>query len=294
MPERISFRGHEGGIAHFVAKAPTTLLECLKHHFKLSQAESHELLKLGAVYHNKRRLFEDTPLAPSSYLRIHLKPKRFLVSGINWNKTILFDERDFLVANKPHGIPVHAMVDNNVDNLLFQLRQVTGLNLLVTHRLDVPVGGLVLLAKNPRFQTWFNRLLAEGRVQKFYEAQVAGEIPLGLMVHYMQKTERAPKRVSREPREGWDKCELKVLSSHSGNLSLQLLTGRTHQIRAQLSEAGSPILGDKLYGSKLPWKKEGISLMASGIQFPKEGPRNGSQGEWVFRLNPPFFDSPTE
>ena len=70
--------------------------------------------------------------------------------------------------NKPAGIPVHATLDNQVENVLHQLHVALGDSLYVTQRLDTEVSGLIVFAKTQEFQRRFNRLLAERKVTKRY------------------------------------------------------------------------------------------------------------------------------
>jgi 23S rRNA pseudouridine1911/1915/1917 synthase len=270
-----SERTGQGRIAHHVTNEDLSVAECLRKHFRLDEARIDELLSLGAIYSNKRRIFENRKLAKGAYLRIHLEPKRFPVESIDWKSRIVATHRDFLVVNKPPGIPVHASLDNVRDNVLQQLRDATGQYLLVTQRLDVPVGGLMVLARNPDFQRRFNTWLAERKVIKIYRALVEQAPAVGLHVHYMEPSERSPKRVTLEERPGWARCELTVRSmreipGHGIEVEIELHTGRTHQIRAQLGALGSPVKGDRTYGSSV--RQEGfISLFASSLSWPSPG-----------------------
>ncbi|NBT59882.1 GNAT family N-acetyltransferase [bacterium] len=224
----------------------------------MSEDRARDLFKLGAIYLNKKRAFEDEALPRGSYLRLHLHPKRFPSEGIDWKSKLIKDSRDFIVINKPAGIPTHATVDNALENCLAQMRLVLGGELLVTQRLDTPVGGVLVFAKNKDYQAKFNRWLSERKLQKTYLALVEKPCPVGRYQHWMKPSERSPKVLSSDPKEGWLSCELTVLKSEPAvspnenkyQLEIDLHTGRTHQIRAQLAFMGCPILGDRLYGSK--------------------------------------------
>lgn len=255
MPSQLSSSQR---IGHYVAAEATTIAASLEKHFKLDPPQAKDLLNLGAIYQDKKRIFRDRPLKKGDYIRVHLQPKRFDVASINWKACVVHDGPDFLVVNKPAGFPVHATLDNNIENVLQQMRNVLRIQLFVTQRLDVPVSGLVVFGKTAEFQALFNRLLLERRVMKRYEAVTDSELPIGLLVHYMEPSERAPRRVSVQEHPNWQKCELKVWRCESfeqegrklWKSEIELLTGRTHQIRAQLGELGSPIVGDSMYGSK--------------------------------------------
>lgn len=276
----------QGRICHHITNKETTVYECLAQHFKLDKRRVDELFSLGSIYSNKLRVTTDRKLVRGAYLRIHLQPKRFTVSHIDWTKRILFENNDFIVANKPVGVPVHATVDNTEENVLQQLRHLTKKNLLVTQRLDVPVAGLLVFAKNNDFQRKFNRWLGENKIQKTYTALCEGTVPLGLKVHYMEPSERSPKTVMEEVMPGWQRCELTVLSCVSeaekfSKITIQLHTGRTHQIRVQLAKLGNPILGDRMYGSRVTFEPGSIALCATAISWFDKEP-------WKFEIEAGF------
>lgn len=270
-----SFRA-SNRIAHHVANEPTTLVECLKNHFKLEEPQANDLLRLGAIYSGNRRVFTNIKMGKGAYVRIHLKPKRFNVNGIDWKNLIIAETKDFVVLNKPCGIPIHATLDNHEENVLTQMRTALGCNLYVTQRLDVPVSGMVVFAKSKEFQTRFNKLLHDRKVTKKYTALTEVQVPVGKHIHYMEPSERAPKRMSLEAKDKWQVCELIVEKSEGTLLNgqaffeskVQLITGRTHQIRAQLALLGAPLLNDIQYGSRVKFEtEEAIGLFCSEVSW---------------------------
>jgi 23S rRNA pseudouridine1911/1915/1917 synthase len=132
----------------------------------------------------------------------------------------------------------------------------------------------LVYAKTKNFLSLFNRLLAERGVQKIYRAVVEGQkLTTGLYQHSMEPSPRAPKTVVEESRPGWQECRLQILSVKNiddftaQSLEIELLTGRTHQIRAQLSALNAPIRGDVLYGAKPFFAGEEIDLTADKLSF---------------------------
>lgn len=257
--------------------------DCLKNHFRFSEEKTQLLIQLGAIYIEKNRIFEDTELKKGGHLRLYPSPRRFHVSEVDWSKVVLKETEDFVVLDKPSGIPTIATTDNGLENVLEQLRRSRNENLLVTSRLDTPTSGLLVVARTKPFQVKFNDWLRDGKVEKIYTATTEKAVPLGLLVHYMKPGEELPKIVSAELQKGWLKCTLDVMSCEPFQEQgigyfkhqLKLLTGRTHQIRAQLADLGAPIVGDREYGFKgkapIVGKREialrAISLAFNGLTF---------------------------
>jgi 23S rRNA pseudouridine1911/1915/1917 synthase len=237
-----------------------------------------ELLSLGAIYVNKVRVHQDTWISVGDYVRLHPRPRRFNIEAVDWTARIFFENDDFWVMNKPAGVPVHATVDNFQENLVQALSKLTGRSALVTHRIDTVTSGLVLLAKTPAFQRWFNRSLARKAVSKSYRALSSHPAPAGLWVHSMKDEPYAPKTLSTEITPESVVCETQADTSLAWGdgfeTTLSPLTGRTHQLRAQMAFSGCPIWGDSLYGGEERGGFGGdrIALHAQTLTFTGPGP----------------------
>lgn len=144
----------------------------------------------------------------------------------------------------------------------------------VTHRLDRPVGGVVVFAKTSKALSRLNEMFRNGDVHKTYWA-ITSQTPEpaeGQLVNYLESVERnnktyiAPKA---GPRAKEAKLNYRVLAQGDryALVEVELLTGRKHQIRVQLSGIGCPIKGDLKYGAKRSNPDGSISLLARHIEF---------------------------
>jgi 23S rRNA pseudouridine1911/1915/1917 synthase len=144
----------------------------------------------------------------------------------------------------------------------------------VVHRLDRPVSGVILFARTSKSLARLNQMLKDHLIKKTYWAVVKKPPPHdeGHLVHYLSRNEAKNKSfASISPLAGSQKAELLykllVKSDNYYLLEVNLLTGRHHQIRAQLSFIGSPIKGDLKYGYPRSNPDGSIHLHARRITF---------------------------
>jgi len=296
--------GFEYGVKHFLSPEENLLSSTLQSCLDLSLKDSSELIQLGSIYINGKRVLKDLNLAENTYIRAHTKPRRYKFPK-STELLILKEEKDFLIINKPSGIPVHPTVDNFEENLIYFLQNKLNTPLYITHRLDVPTSGLIVFAKTQSFQQYFNTQLSLGRVEKKYSAitlpSITGVLssqtfPITLQ-HWMEKSPKAPKILHNCNFSDSLSCELqiesiqtlKLNSSQEINtffeLQIRLITGRTHQIRAQLSFLNSPILNDQMYGAPI--------LNESESKFISDWLKIEPLGEFIaLRCNEISFEDP--
>ena len=144
----------------------------------------------------------------------------------------------------------------------------------VVHRLDRPVCGLVVFARTSKALSRLNDMFRKGEVHKTYWALVQNQpaLPEGTLEHWLTRNEKQNKSYAY-PREvpGSKKAILKYRligqSERYFLMEINLLTGRHHQIRCQLSAMGCPIKGDLKYGSKRSNADGSISLLSHRIDF---------------------------
>jgi 23S rRNA pseudouridine955/2504/2580 synthase/23S rRNA pseudouridine1911/1915/1917 synthase len=181
--------------------------------------------------------------------------------------------------DKPAGLMVEPDRNNN-PNLLEHVKeylkktlaQGTELYAQHIHRIDRPVSGVVLFAKQRAVLKNLSEQFAERRVKKFYRALTANapEKMQERLEHWHRKEKKKAVLYDQEI-EYSEKAILnytvKEFSENKFIWDIELHTGKYHQIRAQLASLGCPILGDELYGSVSNYKTNTIALQARKLVF---------------------------
>ena len=176
---------------------------------------------------------------------------------------ILYKSKNYVAISKPYGMPSEQDPTGSPDAMTECSRELSlmGENdkLWLVHRLDRVVGGAMIFARNRNSASEISRLISENALVKEYIAVVEGTPTEGELVDYLYKDARLGRAVisekgKRDAKEA--RLTLKVLDTYQSGASssslvyITLRTGRFHQIRAQLSSRGNPIIGDGKYGSR--------------------------------------------
>jgi 23S rRNA pseudouridine1911/1915/1917 synthase len=190
----------------------------------------------------------------------------------------LYQDGDVAVVDKPPGLVVHPAAGHAqgtlVNALLFHLKDLGGvggeLRPGIVHRLDKDTSGCLVVAKNERALAGLQAAFKSRTVEKIYLALVHGSPPETQRIETLYG--RHPvhrKRFTARLKEGKPALtEFRVRERFDGAalLEVQLFTGRTHQIRVHLAEAGFPLLGEKIYAPKKPKGRVGEVQAALGRQ----------------------------
>jgi len=197
------------------------------------------------------------------------------------NSSILYEDNHILIINKKVGQIVQG--DKTGDEALSEtLKAFIALRdakpghvfMGVPHRLDRPVSGIAMFAKTSKGLERLNEMFRSGNVHKTYWALCCAcpEAPEGLLEDYLIRNEKQNK--SYVVKQGTKDAKLARLkyrvAGHTQRYHLvevELLTGRHHQIRCQLSTMGCPIKGDLKYGAPRSNPNGGICLHARSIRF---------------------------
>lgn len=195
--------------------------------------------------------------------------------------TVLYEDNHLMVVNKEPGEIVQG--DKTGDEPLAEtlkrwLKEKYGkpgnVFLGVVHRLDRPVGGVVVFAKTSKALTRLNEMFRKGEVHKTYWALTRNNptLPAARLVNWITTVEKTNKSTAHgRPVAGAKEAALSYAHRASSDryhlLEVNLETGRKHQIRVQLSAAGMPVKGDLKYGDKRSNPDGSISLLARRIRF---------------------------
>jgi 23S rRNA pseudouridine1911/1915/1917 synthase len=223
---------------------------------------------------------------------------------------ILYEDNHLLAVNKSAGVLVQGdstgdtpLVDMGKEYISKKYKKPGEAFLGVIHRIDRPVSGVVVFARTSKALERMNALFHNKQTQKTYWAIVFGplEREADTLIHWLVKDEKKNKTTAytRETPDGqYAELSYKVIARNSKMFLLEInpITGRPHQIRAQLARAGSPILGDIKYGAPLPLEDLSIALHARRLEFihpvKKEKlllqaslPRNRSWDAFAFHAN---------
>lgn len=205
---------------------------------------------------------------------------------------IIYEDNHLLVVEKPANIPVQEDSSKDIDMLtiLKDYRKVhenkPGEAFIgLVHRLDRPVSGIMVFAKTSKAAARLSDQIRQNIFHKTYLAVVEGTIsPKGKFEDYLIKNEKENKSYVTTKEKGKYSClEYQVLDTKN-NLSLveiNLITGRSHQIRLQFSSRNHPLIGDSKYGNNP--NNIDIALFAKSITFNHPTTKE----ELTFTLNIP-------
>lgn len=214
-------------------------------------------IKNSEIFLNGKRIKTNHAIAPGDEVKLLIPDEEYNVICESGDIEIIYEDEDLLAVNKPPGLIVHAVgieQTGTLSNYVGGYFKSVGLKrkVRVINRLDRDTSGIVLFAKNSLVHSKMAPQFLERSVEKIYIAAVKGFLEgKGTVEGGILLSDDGIKReVSEEGKDAVTKYETVGKTSVGSILKLQILTGRTHQIRVHLSSLSHPILGDTLYGGE--------------------------------------------
>lgn len=195
-----------------------------------------------------------------------------LINGVR----LVYEDNNIIAVDKQRGLSVAK--EDGGDSLEERLR-LAGISALPVHRIDVATEGLVLFALNEKAKLALDSAIKGREIEKYYRAEAQGHFlkKAGELHAYLKKDSAAAiVSVTDKPVHGAKEIitRYRVLEekAESTVVEVELVTGRTHQIRAHMAHMGHPLVGDDKYGSGE--NKKGLQLCAERLvlHFDKESP----------------------
>lgn len=194
--------------------------------------------------------------------------------------TIIYEDNHLLVLNKPAGLltqPSGTDQDSLEEQAKIYIKETYkkpgNVFLAAVHRLDKPASGIVVFAKTSKALSRLNESLREKKSEKMYQALVEGKVSNdeetleNTMIHddFHAQIVYSSHIMGKKATLAYRVLER---FSSTTRLEINLITGRYHQIRLQLSHIGHPIVGDHKYGAKTHFKPEAIALHHYRLRLP--------------------------
>lgn len=251
-----------------------------------SRSQLQQLVKDQQVRVNGELIKANYKVKQNDQIEITIpEPEELAIEAEKLPLTIVFEDEDVVVVNKPQGMVVHPSAGHPngtlVNALLYHVKDLSSINGVIrpgiVHRIDKDTSGLLMVAKNDRAHESLAAQLKDKTSLRKYVALVHGEISHDKGVIDAPIGRSKSDRKKQDVREGGKEAvtHFEVLERFSGYtlVQLQLETGRTHQIRVHMKYIGYPVAGDPLYGPKNTFAGPGQFLHAEllGFKHPKTG-----------------------
>jgi 23S rRNA pseudouridine955/2504/2580 synthase len=217
---------------------------------------------------DKIEIYDISKFKPTEKLKkIKYIPKKKEIG--DYDDYVIEDNENFIVINKPTGIPVQSGTKSfkNIIDILKNTKYFENSKPFIVHRLDKETSGVLIIAKNRKFAQLFTSLFRIRKIHKTYLALVYGKVNKSIktMKDELEYFENNKKKIQKAL------SHLKVIKANEGYSYLELnpITGRKHQLRRQLLNIGSPIVGDDKYflNNRKRIKIKNLLLHAYKIKF---------------------------
>ena len=195
---------------------------------------------------------------------------------IPFQETILFEDENLILVDKPHFLPIHPAGPYVKETLVYRLRESqNNPHIAPLHRIDRLTAGLVLLSKKPTVRKDYQLLFENRLVDKTYLAISKGDQPSQKNWHLQNRIEPGDPWFLSAIKQGAPNSEsfIELIEKQDGFLKFKLkpISGKKHQLRVHLASLGFPILNDPLYPSFIEKPPDNydkaLQLLAQSISF---------------------------
>ncbi len=251
-----------------VINLPHSLLEKILRQNKIKVNKKKTKLSYRVQTGDLIEIYDISKFKPiNNKKKIKYLPKKKEIG--NYDDYVIEDNENFIVINKPNGIPVQSGTKSfkNIIDIIKNTKYFENLKPFIVHRLDKETSGILIIAKNRKYAQLFTSLFRIRKIHKTYLAIVYGKVENSIkvmkddLIYYDNNKKIVQKAISN----------LKIIKSNDGYSYLELnpITGRKHQLRKQLLKIGSPIIGDDKYflNNRKRIKIKNLMLHAYKIKF---------------------------
>ena len=258
--------------------------------FDLPKSKVYSMVRKGEVRINSGRVKPSTKINVGDEIRlppyINIPKKDEVRIPDNLKKTIsqtiIYEDKNYIIINKPTGIAVHGGTDNKF-GLITIMRDMFSEKIDLCHRIDKETSGCLVFSLNKKSTKHFNYLLQSRKITKKYKAILKGTISKDIFINNY---------IGDEPQLAISKFNIINSSKNASYVDIEITTGRTHQIRIHSNEIGHPVINDSKYGD---WKfnrsiknfGKRMALHAHTMEFTDQ---LGKQIKVVAKLDKDFND----